>query len=44
MPLTFTYDVPEDSEVSICLFDAAGMVKRILTEDGNGDGQCLTAL
>lgn len=34
MPLTFAYDVPEDSEVSICLFDAAGMVRRILVASG----------
>ncbi|HRT96436.1 MAG TPA: hypothetical protein P5532_18585, partial [Planctomycetota bacterium] len=30
MPLTFAYDVPEESEVSICLADATGMVRRIL--------------
>lgn len=34
MPLTFAYDVPEDSEVSICLFDAEGMVRRILVASG----------
>lgn len=34
LPLTFTYDVPEDSEVSIALFDDQGHVARTLVAQG----------
>ncbi len=34
LPLTFSYDLPEDGEVTIQLVDAAGWVKRILVAQG----------
>ncbi|HUW32128.1 MAG TPA: hypothetical protein VM223_10995, partial [Planctomycetota bacterium] len=34
LPLTFTYSIPEDSDVSIVLFDANGMAARTLVAQG----------
>ena len=34
LPLTFAYDVPEDSQVSITLFNEAGMAVRTLVAQG----------
>ena len=34
LPLKFTYDVPEDSEVTVQLFDEKGTVERLLVAQG----------